>query len=82
MTGLIVKAAKPKNTIEARLRRVRVQIAGVNKEYFAKLLGVSFASYRLYEAGTRDLPLAAAIRVCEIYDLSADWFLLGKGEEE
>lgn len=82
MPGHIPKVPKPKNTIPARLRRVRVHMAGVNQHYFAQLLGVSFASYRLYESGTRDLPISAAVRVCEIYDLSADWFLLGKGEDD
>jgi transcriptional regulator with XRE-family HTH domain len=66
-------------TLQQRLKRVRVD-TGFSQEGFARVLEVSTASYKLYETGKRDLPLASVLRILEIYELDANWFLLGIGE--
>lgn len=67
-------------TLQHRLKRVRVD-TGFSQEGFARVLEVSTASYKLYETGKRDLPLSCVLRILKIYELDANWFLLGIGEE-
>ena len=79
-TRKIIPIKESTPTIQQRLRRVRVD-TGFSQEGFARVLKVSPASYKLYETGKRDLPLATVLRLLEIYELDANWFLLGVGEE-
>ena len=45
----------------------------------AKLLGTSQTMYSRYERGANELPIHHLIKLCEIYDVSAD-YLLGLSE--
>lgn len=74
MSGIIPTLPEPKNTFGHRLKIVRVSQSLMSQEGFAKAFGMSFASYRLYEAGTREMPLRFAVKIWEVYDLDADWF--------
>jgi len=75
----ILSHRQPKPTLQQRLKRVRVE-AGFSQEGFARVIQVSTASYKMYETGKRDLPLASVLRILEIYELDANWFLLGIGD--
>jgi len=75
----ILVRAKPTPTLQNRLKRVRID-TGFSQEGFARVIGVSGASYKLYETGKRDLPLSALLRILEIYEFDANWLLLGIGE--
>ena len=76
----IIAQPEQKPSLIQRLKRVRID-TGFSQEGFARVLGVSTASYKLYETGKRDLPLASVLRILEIYELDANWFLLGIGEK-
>ena len=41
----------------------------------AKLLGTSQTMYARYERGANELPIHHLIKLCEIYDVSADYIL-------
>ena len=41
----------------------------------AKLLGTSQTMYSRYERGANELPIHHLVRLCEIYDVSADYIL-------
>ena len=79
-TRKIIEQPAQKPTIQQRLKRVRID-TGFSQEGFARVLEVSTASYKLYETGKRDLPLACVLRILEIYELDANWFLLGIGDQ-
>ena len=75
----IISQREPKPSLIQRLKRVRID-TGFSQEGFARVIEVSTASYKLYETGKRDLPLASVLRILEIYELDANWFLLGIGD--
>ena len=41
----------------------------------AKLLGTSQTMYARYERGANELPIHHLVKLCEIYDVSADYIL-------
>ena len=41
----------------------------------AKLLGTSQTMYSRYERGANELPIHHLVKLCEIYDVSADYIL-------
>lgn len=45
------------------------------QEYVAHYLGTSQTMYARYERGANELPLHHLIRLCELYHVSADYFL-------
>lgn len=64
-------------TIAERLAHFRKSL-GMTQIPFAKLLGVSQSAYKNYEREATDLPISLAVKLCQEYDLSAEWFLLGR----
>ncbi|MEM5501850.1 helix-turn-helix transcriptional regulator [Ahrensia kielensis] len=64
--------------IGERLKFIR-QSVGSTQAVFAKECEVSPRAYAAYELGERDLPVQAVVRICEKFNVSANWLLLGKG---
>ena len=58
------------------LRNLR-EDADYSQEYVAKVLGTSQTMYARYERGANELPIRHALKLCEIYSVSAD-YLLGR----
>ena len=65
----ILAHLQPKPTLQQRLKRVRVE-TGFSQEGFARVIKVSTASYKMYETGKRDIPLASVLRILEIYSFA------------
>lgn len=51
------------------------------QEQVAQILGTSQTMYARYERGANELPIRHLIRLCELYQVSAD-YLLGIEEKE
>lgn len=49
--------------------------ADLTQEDVAKLLGTSQTMYARYERGANELPIHHLLKLCEIYHVSADYFL-------
>ena len=45
------------------------------QEYVAKYLGTSQTMYARYERGANELPVRHLIRLCKLYNVSADYIL-------
>lgn len=55
----------------------------MSQEGFARLFGMSYASYRLYETDKGQMPLAVAVKIWEVYGLDPHWFFSGtEGKQE
>ena len=54
--------------------------ADLTQQQVADFLGTSQTMYARYERGANELPIRHLVRLCEIYDVSAD-YLLGKTPE-
>ncbi|MEJ8474614.1 helix-turn-helix domain-containing protein [Roseibium algae] len=65
--------------IGKRLAVVR-ENAGFLQIPFAEKLGVSQSSYKNYERGASPVPASLIAKVCEDYDISPAWLLLGEGQ--
>ncbi len=57
-----------------RIRDLREDNDKTQKE-IAELLGTSQTMYARYERGANDLPIRHLIKLCEIYNVSADYIL-------
>ena len=57
-----------------RLKDLRVQ-QGLTLREVAKQLNISHVSYLRWEQGTTEPSLAAIEKLCEIFDISADYLL-------
>lgn len=62
--------------IYSRVRELREDSDKTQKEV-AELLNMQLTVYRRYESGERELPLWAAIRLAEFYNVSLD-YLVGR----
>lgn len=51
------------------------------QEYVAHVLGTSQTMYARYERGANELPIHHLIRLCKLYQVSAD-YLLGLAKEK
>lgn len=65
--------------IAARLSRVRNDV-GYPQSKVAAITDISNSTYKNYEAARRDPQIAFVIVFCEVFDVTLDWLLLGKGE--
>jgi len=45
------------------------------QEYVAKYLGTSQTMYARYERGANELPIRHLIKLCKLYNVSADYIL-------
>lgn len=57
-----------------RIRALRENI-GKNQTEIAKILGTSQSYYSEYELGKRELPIKHLIKLCNYYQVSADYIL-------
>ncbi|MCV0429833.1 MAG: helix-turn-helix domain-containing protein [Roseibium sp.] len=64
--------------IGKRLAVVR-ESAGFSQIPFAQKLGVSQSSYKNYERGASPVPVSLIARICEDYEVSPAWLVLGEG---
>ncbi len=48
---------------------------GYKQEYVAQYLGTSQTMYARYERGANEMPIRHLIRLCELYNVSADYLL-------
>lgn len=66
--------------IGSRLLKKRKEL-GYSQAKIAAKLDVSDGSYKSYELGKRDMPLAIAMKFAELFGVSLDWLAFGQGEE-
>ena len=57
-----------------RLRDLR-EDNDYNQEQIAKVLGITRQQYQLYESGKRELKISHLIKLCNFYNVSADYVL-------
>lgn len=65
--------------ITNRLDTVRKE-AGLSKKDFALKLKITPQSYNNYYKGLREIPTDLAININQLFNVSLDWLLIGKGE--
>lgn len=65
--------------IAARLSRVRNDV-GYSQAKVAAITDVSNSTYKNYEAARRDPQIGFVRKFCEVFDVSFDWLLSGKGQ--
>jgi transcriptional regulator with XRE-family HTH domain len=64
-------------SVDARLRLTR-EAFGLEQHEFADKAGIARNAYNQYEQEKRLPRLDAAIKICEVYDLTLDWIFRGK----
>ncbi len=57
-----------------RIRDLR-EDADYTQEYVASYLGISQTMYARYERAANELPIRHLIKLCKLYDVSADYIL-------
>lgn len=59
------------------LRKLRDQreINGFKQSEVAEILGTSQTMYARYERGANELPIRHLVKLCRLYNVSADYFL-------
>lgn len=72
---------KPENVNYLKIMRDLREDADLTQQQVADQLGTSQTMYARYERGANELPIRHLMRLCEIYDVSAD-YLLGKVSEK
>jgi len=65
--------------INERLEKVRKN-ESLNKKEFASKLGITAQGYNNYFKGEREIPTDLSIRINQLFNVSLDWLLTGKGE--
>lgn len=73
------KTASEPADIGKRLQEVRKR-RGLNQQQLAKELGIGVSTLRLYENGERTAPIPVLVKICQHFEISADW-LLGLPEQ-
>lgn len=66
-----------KEDIGKRILEIRKSL-NMNKEHFAKLIGISGQYLGTVESGANGLSLSSVIKLCEETNTSADYLLFGK----
>lgn len=59
-----------------RLKEIRLE-KGLSQGDVAKAIGISRSAYSNYEQGIREPSLAILVKICDFFDVSAD-YLLGR----
>lgn len=62
--------------VARRMARTR-RALGLDQEQFGEGAGLSQPRYNQYETGRRLLTLAAAMKLCQRYNLTLDWIYMG-----
>ncbi|MBE5916157.1 MAG: helix-turn-helix transcriptional regulator [Pseudobutyrivibrio ruminis] len=57
-----------------RIKDIR-EDSDYTQEYVAKYLGTSQTMYARYERGANELPIHHLIKLCKLYNVSADYLL-------
>ncbi len=57
-----------------RMRDLR-EDSDYTQEYVAHILGTSQTMYARYERGANELPIHHLLKLCELYNVSADYLL-------
>lgn len=57
-----------------RMKELRLQY-GYSQKEAAKILGMARDTYARYEKGVNELPIKSLVKLCEIYQVSADYML-------
>lgn len=66
------------SALSLRMKELREE-RGLTQMETARRLGISYPAYRRYEQGERELPLSAAVRMADLYEVSLD-YLVGRSE--
>lgn len=61
-----------------RLEEIRINL-NLSKKDFSKMLGFTQQAYNNYSKGKRDLQINHLYKLHELYNISIDWLLTGKG---
>lgn len=69
------------NSIGERINYIRTEME-LNRDQFAEYLGVSRNTIARYETDERKPDADFIIKFCEEYEVSADWLLFGKSEDD
>lgn len=64
--------------IGARLKAIRVGLSPLSQRDWALKNGFSSTQYNNWETGIRRIPVEAAERLCDLYDLTLDAIYLGR----
>ena len=59
-----------------RMRDLR-EDSDYTQEYVARILGTSQTMYARYERGANEMPIRHLVKLCDLYQVSAD-YLLGR----
>ena len=70
-----MKGLHTMQTFQDRLRALR-EDNDLSQEVVARFLGTSQTMYSQYERGVYEMPMRHIVRICTLYNVSAD-FLLG-----
>lgn len=69
-----------KKKVGKRIENIRKEMK-LNKEKFAKMLGISGQHLGIVERGESSLSYEKLMKLCEITNYSADYILFGKGRK-
>ncbi len=64
--------------IGLRLLEIRKK-HGFTQSVMAAKLDIADRTYKFYELGRRELPVATAVRFCQLFEVDIRWLLLGDG---
>lgn len=59
-----------------RLKQIRIE-KGLTIKAVAEMLGITFSAYAHYEQGIREPSISVLKKICDIFDVSAD-YLIGR----
>jgi DNA-binding XRE family transcriptional regulator len=65
------------NNLGSRLHEVRSRLGAPQSKIAAKL-EIADRTYKNYETGKREMPLATAVAFCEAFDVNLQWLISGE----
>lgn len=66
------------NKLSERLKELRVA-KGVSQQTVSEYLGITQRAYSHYEIGDREPSISTLIKLCDLFDVSAD-YLIGRSD--
>lgn len=67
------------SSIGGRLEKIRINLAMTGKS-FAEILEITPQGYINYSKNKRDIPIPIVLKINQMFNISFDWLLTGKGE--
>lgn len=67
------------SSIGERLEKIRINLAMTGKS-FAEILEITPQGYINYSKNKRDIPIPIVLKINQMFNISFDWLLTGKGE--